>query len=152
MEQDKGYHQETKKKGSLEQRWREVQPTKTVLFWSCVASIIFTMIVGFVWGGWMTAETAREMAEKSAESAVVSRLASICVVRFNEDIAKAQKLNELKETSNWSRGEYVGKQGWATMPGEEKPNRKVADACADLIIKLSQTTSLISTEDDSLAK
>jgi hypothetical protein len=141
MEQDKGYNQEKKKKVSFSQRWREAQPTKKVLFWSCVASIILTMIVGFAWGGWVTGGTAQKMARKMADEAVVKRLAPICVVQFNQDIVKEQKLSELKEMSNWSRRDYVQKQGWATMPGEENPDRKVADACANLLMQISQTTS-----------
>jgi hypothetical protein len=141
MQQDQGYNQEKKKKVSFSQRWREAQPTKKVLFWSCVASIILTMIVGFAWGGWVTGGTAQKMARKMADEAVVKRLAPICVVQFNQDIVKEQKLSELKEMSNWSRRDYVQKQGWATMPGEENPDRKVADACANLLMQISQTTS-----------
>jgi hypothetical protein len=152
MEQDKGYNQEKKKKVSFSQRWREAQPTKTVLFWSCVVSIILTMIVGFAWGGWVTGGSARKMAGKMAEEAVVNRLAPICVVRFNQDLGKEQKLKELKEANNWSRGDYIEKQGWATMPGEEKPDSKVADACAKLLMQISQTTSSLSTENTSLLK
>ena len=52
-----------KKKLSLGQRWHEAQPTKMVVFWACIASIILTMIVGFSFGGWMTTGTAQEMAK-----------------------------------------------------------------------------------------
>ena len=37
-------------KPSLGQRWSDAQPTKTVLFWSCVASMVLTMIVGLQLG------------------------------------------------------------------------------------------------------
>jgi len=46
----------------------------------------------------------------------------------------AQKLTELKGTDSWQRDGYVEKQGWATMPGDEKPVRNVADACAKLLL------------------
>ena len=78
------------------------------------------------------------MAEKMAEDAVVKRLAPMCVVQFNRDPRKDQKLKELKETSGWQRGDYVGKQGWATMPGEEKPDGKVAEECARLLVLTSK--------------
>ena len=150
MEQDRGVNKE--KKVSFGQRWREAQPTKKVLFWSCVASIILTMIVGFAWGGWVTGGTARKIAEKMAEEAVVNRLAPICVIQFNQDLRKEQKLTELKEMSTWSRRDYIQKQGWATMPGEENPDRKVATECANLLMQISQTTSSLSTETTSLLK
>ena len=78
------------------------------------------------------------MAEKMTEEAVVNRLAPICVVQFNQDPEKYRKLIELKETNHWQRSEYVEKQGWATMPGEENPDRKVAYECATLLIAMSK--------------
>ena len=119
---------------SLGQKWSGARPTKTVVFWLCVAFVVVTMIIGFTWGGWVTGGTAREMAKVMAEDAVARRLASICVVRFEQDPGKDQKLKELKEMSTWQRGDYVKKQGWATMPGEKEPDSKVADECAKLLV------------------
>jgi pimeloyl-ACP methyl ester carboxylesterase len=119
---------------SLGQRLRDVRPTKTLVFWACVASAVLTMIIGFSWGGWVTGATARSTAETLAQDAVVKRLAPICVVLSGRDPAKALKLTALREESSWQRGEYVGKQGWATMPGEQEPDRKVAEACATLLL------------------
>ena len=78
-------------KPSLGQRWSDAQPTKTVLFWSCVASMVLTMIVGFSWGGWVTGGTARQTAETMARDAVVTRLAPICVVQSGRDPAKGRE-------------------------------------------------------------
>jgi hypothetical protein len=119
------------------QRWSAARPTKTLLFWSCVASAVLTMIIGFAWGGWVTAGTARQMAVTMADDTVVKRLASICVVQSTRDLGKNGKLVALKDESPWQRGEYIGKQGWATMPGEQEPDRKVADACAALLLPTS---------------
>jgi pimeloyl-ACP methyl ester carboxylesterase len=121
----------------LERRWSDARPTKTLVFWACVASAVLTMIIGFSWGGWVTGGTARTTAETMADDAVVKRLAPICVVLSGLDPAKAVKLVALKEESTWQRGEYVGKQGWATMPGEKEPDRKVAQACATLLMPIS---------------
>jgi alpha/beta superfamily hydrolase len=118
----------------LGQRWRELQLTKTAVFWSCVASAIVTMVIGFSWGGWVTGSTARSMAELTGDSAVVKRLAPICLVRFEQDPDKAQKLKVVKGTDTWQRGEYVKKQGWATMPGEREADGKVADECVKLLM------------------
>jgi hypothetical protein len=129
--------EQSRERLSLGQRWSEARPTKTVVFWSCVASVVLTMIVGFSWGGWVTGGTARMTAENVAFDAVVRRLAPICVVQSGRDPAKAQKLVALKEESTWQRGEFVGKQGWATMPGEQEPDRRVAEACATLLMPAS---------------
>jgi hypothetical protein len=124
-------------KRSVGQRWSEAQPTKTVAFWCCVASAVLTMIVGFGWGGWVTGGTARTTAETMANDAVATRLAPICVVQSGRDPGKAGKLVALKDESSWQRGEYVGKQGWATMPGEKEPDRRVAEMCATLLMPKS---------------
>ena len=125
-------------KASLGRRWSQARPTKTIVFWACMASVVTTMIIGFTWGGWVSAGTARAMAEVTGENAVVKRLAPICVARFNADPGKDQRLHELNEISVWQRSDYVEKQGWATMPGEEKPDSKVADECARLLTLASQ--------------
>ena len=122
---------------SLGRRWSDARPTKTLVFWCCVASAVLTMIIGFSWGGWVTGGTARTTAEITALDTVVKRLAPICVVQSGSDPAKARKLIALKEESSWQRGEYVGKQGWATMPGEQEPDGKVAEACAKLLVPVS---------------
>lgn len=82
--------------------------------------------------------TARSMAQTMAEDAVVKRLAPMCVVQFNRDPGKDQKLKELEKTDSWQRSEYVEKQGWATMPGEETPDSKVASECARLLMLVSK--------------
>ncbi len=135
MEQDKSDKRAAQMQpASMGQRWRDAQPTKTHAFWLCMGSIVLTMIVGFNWGGWVTGGTAQARAETLADEAVVNRLAPICVVQFNQDPAKEKKLAELKATDSWQRDGYVEKQGWATMPGAEKPDRNVAEACAKLLL------------------
>jgi len=129
---------EQKKKVSFRKWWQEARPTKTVVFWSWIASVILTMIIGFTWGGWVTGRTARTMAEDMAEDAVIERLAPICVAQFNQDPEKDQKLAELRETSSYQRRAYVQDQGWATMPGEEEPDREVVDECVRLLMLIGQ--------------
>jgi hypothetical protein len=126
------------KRPSYRQRWDKVRPTKQVLFWFCVGSVVGALIIGFGWGGWVTGGSARNMAAQSGEDAVVQRLAPICVYQFNQDPGKDQKLTELKDASTWQRRDYVEKQGWATMPGEEKPDSKVAAECARRLALIGQ--------------
>ena len=121
---------------SYKERFTQSRPSKTLVFWACVGSMVFTMIVGFTWGGWVTGGTAKAAAETMAGDAVAKRLAPICVIRFKADTGKVLKLKELNDTSTWSRGEYVQKQGWATMPGEEAPDSKVADECVKLLVEI----------------
>ena len=142
MEQDKGDKGnrggEQKRKVSFKEWWSDARPTKTAVFWSWIASIILTMIIGFAWGGWVTGGTAKSLAEKMAEDAVVKRLVPMCVVQFKQAPGKDQKLKELEKTDTWQRSEYVEKQGWATMPGEEKPDSRVASECVALLMLIGK--------------
>ncbi len=87
-------------------------------------------VIGFNWGGWVTAGGAEAMAKETAATAVAERLGSICVAQFNRDPAKSQKLIEMKGQDTWEIGRYIEKQSWAIMPGDEKADSGVADACA----------------------
>ena len=115
-------------------RWDEARPTKTHVFWISVAVSILTMFVGFNWGGWVTSSNAQLIAEE----AVVERLALICVDQFKQDPETAQKLIEFIETSRYRQDDYVRDQGWATMFGDDEPDKNVADACAKLIALIDQ--------------
>jgi hypothetical protein len=125
------------KQASAGERWNALPVSKTKLFWACVAAVLLTMIIGFTWGGWLRSGPAQRTADLLVREAVVNRLATICVAQFNLDPTKAQKLTELKETSSYERAKYVTTQGWATMPGEEQPESRVADACAKQIMLLN---------------
>jgi hypothetical protein len=54
----------------------------------------------------------------------------ICAAQFNRDSEKNANLKEMKEKDRWERGRYIEKQSWAIMPGDDKVDSKVADACA----------------------
>ncbi len=118
----------------MQVNWEKIKPA----LWGAVGGAIALSVIGFAWGGWVTGGTAQEMAEKMAEDAVVGRLAPICVEQFSQDSEKDQKLEKLKETKSWQRDDYVEKQGWATMPGEEEADSKVAEKCAELLAELGQ--------------
>jgi len=99
-------------------------------FWSGVGGAILAAIVGFNWGGWVTGGTAEVMAKEIAEIAVAKRFTPICLAQANRDPNKEQKLKEFKAKDSWDGQKYVEAQGWATLPGEEKPDSKIAEGCA----------------------
>ena len=107
-------------------------------FWNAIVGAILISIVGFSWLGWVTGGTAQQEAKQSAKKSVNDRLAKICVYQASQDPEKDLKLKKLKEKSSYERDDYVMKQGWATMPGEEEPERGVADKCAELLLDISQ--------------
>ncbi|MBI4562942.1 MAG: hypothetical protein HY724_12935 [Candidatus Rokubacteria bacterium] len=87
-------------------------------------------IIGFTWGGWVTAGTFKEEVSK----AVLARLVRICVAQFNEDPQKEQDLAALKKKAYWDRDEFIKAQGWATMPGDAEPAEGVAESCAEKVV------------------
>ena len=95
--------------------------------WGAIAGAFILLIVGFNWGGWVTAGTANEM----TNTAIVDRLVPICVGQFNMDSDKVAKLAEMKKGDSWKRGDFVAKQGWATMPGSKEADDDVAENCAE---------------------
>ena len=104
--------------------------------WGAVIGSILTMIVGFSWGGWTTAGTARQAATQQSDAAVMAALVPICVASEKADGARTKKLAELVAiTSSYEQTEFVMKAGWATFPGQADPNRAVAEACAAALLK-----------------
>lgn len=93
------------------------------------------MIVGFSWGGWTTSGTALRTSMTQADAAVTAALVPICLAGEKGDAGRAKKLGELNAiTSSYEQTEFVMKTGWATFPGQEDPNRAVAEACATALL------------------
>jgi len=95
--------------------------------WGLVIGGVITMIIGFSWGGWTTASTAKAMNHE----AVLASQAAICVAQFMNDPKHEEKFKELQEMDSWKRAEFIEKGGWARMPGQENGTYDVARACAD---------------------
>lgn len=107
-------------------------------FWSAVGGATLAAIVGFNWGGWVTSGTADAMAKEIAENTVTKRFTPICVAQFNRDAKKVQKLKEFKGRDSWNGQKFIEEQGWATIPGEEKPDSKIVEACAKHLTENTQ--------------
>lgn len=104
-----------------------------------IVGAVALAIIGFGTGYAVTGSNAQEMAEGAGDKAVLAALTPICVEQFRQMTASAEstQLAALADESSWRRGDYVEKQGWATFPGTEEPNRHVADACADELMKIA---------------
>ncbi len=103
--------------------------------WGAALGAGLLALVGFTFGGWMTAGTAERTAEQRASNAVVAALAPICLTQFQVAGDTTTKQEELKKISTYERESLIEKAGWATMPGSTNANPGVARACADLISK-----------------
>lgn len=95
-----------------------------------------TMIVGFNWGGWVTGGTAKDMTQRSTTAAVVAALSPICVDKFQRSADAGANMVELKKISTYQQASFVEKGGWATLPGSDRADSSVAQACASMLSAL----------------
>ena len=111
-------------------------PANTSPFlWGASAGALAHAVVGFTWGGWLSAAGAERMAGARGDTARVAALAPICVSQFQAGPKVKASLAALKEAKSWEQADYVRNGGWATMPGsKEEPSRDVAEACAQALI------------------
>ncbi len=123
---------------SFRHRWDRAKLKKSVVFWIAIGAVLVTLFLGFTQAGWTTAGTATNMAEASAQAAVIARLSPICVAQFNADAQRTVRLEELKAASSSQRSKIVKEQGWATMPGETDPDTRVATECTKQIMLIAQ--------------
>ena len=100
--------------------------------WGLVCGAVFTMIIGFVWGGWTTSFTTKRMSNE----AVLASQAAICVAQFMKDPNHVEKLKEFEKVGKWEKAKFIEEGGWAKMPGGEKPDYAACRACADGLVLL----------------
>lgn len=107
--------------------------------WGVMAGAIVLLVVIFSAGWVVTSGSAQDKAKLMASQAVTDRLVPIAVAQFMRDPNKHERLKELQKLDSYgidNRGEYVKKQGWATMPGEKEPDGRVAGEAAERLAKL----------------
>jgi hypothetical protein len=132
---------DTNKPLSLGRRWEAYRPTKGVWFWSSAGCIVATIVVGFVWGGWVMGGTATRMASDAAAGARAELAAMVCVAGFNQGPDAVAQLAELKKASSYQRGDMLVKSGWLTMPGSTGPVTGAADICVQKLMSASLKTA-----------
>jgi hypothetical protein len=102
---------------------------------------VATIVVGFVWGGWVMGGTATRMASDAAAGARAELAAMVCVAGFNQGPDAVAQLAELKKASSYQRGEMLKKSGWLTMPGSTDPVTGAADICVQKLMSASLKTA-----------
>jgi hypothetical protein len=106
--------------------------------WGAVAGAVVIAIIGFSADWVVTSGTAATMADRKADDAVLAALTPVCVARFDMEGAEAREthLAALQGEKSWKLGDYVQKNGWATLPGSDKASDKLAKACASKLLEL----------------
>lgn len=129
-------------KRSIQQRWSDLQPSKTMLFWSCAGSVAVALLVGFTWGGWVTGGTAQKMAGAAGDTSRYELASVVCVERFLDAPDARAQLTALKAIDNsYRQRQFIEEGGWAVMPNKEKATRQAIDLCAKVLANLELDAS-----------
>jgi hypothetical protein len=99
--------------------------------WGVIGGAIAAIVIGFLWGGWVTGGTAVKMEAASAEAAVVLAFTPLCVARAEQ---QPEQLVLLKEANSWDRDNFVIKAGWVDNVSD-KYRAAVAVACASTAVE-----------------
>jgi hypothetical protein len=94
--------------------------------WGFVLGAGTAMIIGFMWGGWMTSSTTQKMSDE----AVAKSQAAICVAQFMNAPNHEKQIKEFQGTEGYERSALIEKGGWDKMPGQETATWGVSTACA----------------------
>ena len=81
-----------------------------------ICGAIIAMIIGFGWGGWVTASTNQKM----TDTAVLATQAAICVAQYVKEPNSQEKLKEFEAIDSYKRSEFIEKGGWDKMPGQKE--------------------------------
>lgn len=90
---------------------------------------ISVAVVGFTWGGWVTADTANDRAMAMSHDDMVVSMVPVCLDMARSDPARADKLATIRAASTYQKRDALMDVGWATMPGTDDPDRDIAQAC-----------------------
>jgi hypothetical protein len=120
----------TSRTASLFQQWLAFQPTKVQTFWILAAGVAATIITGFGFAGWVSADKAAWMAREAADSARLELAVKVCVDEFVHDAGAKERLAKLRSMAFYRRSNVVATAGYATMPGEKEADTAVAAQCA----------------------
>jgi len=93
--------------------------------WGVICGAIVAIIIGFAWGGWVTAGTS----QKVSDEAVLASQSAICVAQFIKEPNSHEKLKEFEAVETYKRYEFIEKGGWDRMPGQKEASYGVASAC-----------------------
>jgi len=104
--------------------------------WGAIGGAIAAMVIGFVWGGWVTGGTVGRMETASAEAAIIQAFTPLCVAKAE---LQPEQLVLLKATNTWGRDDFVIKAGWVANVSE-KYRTAVAKECASAIVEAMDAT------------
>jgi hypothetical protein len=111
-------------------------------FWGVVLGALAWWGV-LAWGfGWVSARTAKELADDQTQAAVVAVASPYCAARFEQQANAVASWQALKKSADdYNQDEYIEKGGWVALPATRAVRDyadAVASACATQILALKQ--------------
>src|SRR4051794_41942109 len=97
--------------------------------WGVVGGAIAAMIIGFVWGGWVTGGTSERAAGAAARTAVEQNFVALCVAKAEQ---QPDQLILLQKESFYRRDQIVTKTGWGGNMGKKDQPQRPAETCPTL--------------------
>ena len=99
--------------------------------WGAAVGAAAMATVGFSQLGWQTQNSADQMAQERADTAVVAALVPFCVAKAEHDPDHVTLAKFQAEESSFSRTDLVQQAGWATVGGRTAPDTGLARACSE---------------------
>ncbi len=90
--------------------------------------------IGFGTGMWVT----KVVAERTANDAVLKARTTICVAQFTKDPNYQERIKDYVALDSTAKNAFFEKGGWGKMPGEDKAQDAVTQACASKLEALKQ--------------
>lgn len=102
--------------------------------YGAVAGGTAVAVVGFTWGGWVTAGSADARVLAANNTGRTDLAAAICVQNFLADDGARDNLAEIKQFASSSQQRtFIEAGGWAVMPDSEAVARPTATLCARML-------------------
>jgi hypothetical protein len=119
--------------------WKVVKPS----LWTGVGGMVVGMSLLSYGFGFMSQETAEELASANSERAVIAVLAPVCADKFRalpDVVARTATLVADKDNSYKMREAFP--EALITLPDKSYPNSNLTAACAGLILAPPKTADL----------
>lgn len=121
---------------SMSTRWLRFRPTKTALFWTNLGTLVLTMVIGFTFGGWMSARGAETMASEAVYAVRSNLGANLCIERFSAATTAESALVAFKALGSWEQRDAVRKGGWAKIADLGDASENTVSLCAERLVAL----------------
>lgn len=95
-----------------------------------VVVFVLGAAAGFAAGHWLRAEMTQVAAEEAAREARMELAAAVCADDFMDQSDASTALAKLAALHWDKRADTLVREGWATMPDRERPDKAAARLCA----------------------